>query len=519
MTSDMQADQTRAFQLLQEILLTKDRDKIQLLEAELEQLKLSLRDKEKLIATLEPAIADLLSKKIRDSKEEMAGAVAPVMGSAIKQQISEAKETIIDALYPVIGSTIRKAVSEAMKNLAKTVNEKIDQAMSFRMFRKKVQAKISGLSAADILLNESLPFQLHDIFYIHKDTGILLAHFQPDTQNIRTNKELLSGMLTAIRGFSTSAFKSKTERGLNVIEYDDLNIYLEDGRYAYLAVVTSGIASQEFYGHIHALEERCHQTFADDLRDFSGDISPFSETPAIISGVLGFDAVNTDKQAPVSRFGRYVVYVLILILISFTVYSFWPDNSPPAKKSAPIRFDENSFREYMKQSNPQQAALLKNVRIVIHDNLIFLEGAAPSERDALSLAKAAAHFSGNAVIVDRLNYQSALQNYVSKICVYFAKNSVAIDSAYANILEHLAERLKASDFSMLTVKGYSDFIGSPAVNIKISKKRARNIKQFLIANGVKPEKIFAIGFGSYGSNTDVSPATQAAMRCAVFEVN
>ncbi len=519
----MQIDNTRALQLLQEILLSEDRDKIQFLESELEKLKLSLIDKEKLIATLEPAIAGLLSQKIKDSQNEMADALAPVMGAAIKRQISEAKETIIDALYPVIGSTIRKAVAEAMKNLARTVNEKIDQAVSFRMFRKKMQAKISGLSAADILLNESLPFKLHDIFYIHKDTGILLAHFHPEAQSIQANEELLSGMLTAIRSFSKSTFKTESEQGLNVIEYDDLHIYLEDGRYAYLAVVMSGVAPQEFYGHIHNLEHRCHQTFAKELRGFSGDIAPFSSAPKIMSEALGLTSAEDSEQEAAPRFGRYIFYILFASLLCLAIYWFWPENSQPVVKPnsgiETIHFDKVKFREQIEQSNPQMAALFNSIQFVIHDNLIFLEGSAPSEKDALSIAKAAAHFSKNAVVVDHLNYQSFIQNYAKKMCVYFAANSTDIDSAYSNILNHLAERLNTSDFSLLTLNGFSDFRGTPQANLKISEKRADRVKQFLIAKGVESAKIKTIGFGSYGTRVDSSRTGQALKRCVTFEVN
>ena len=518
----MQADNTRALRLLQEILLTEDRNKIQLLASELERLKLSLSDKEKLIATLEPAIADLLTKKIKDSKDEMANTLAPVMGAAIKRQISEAKETIIDALYPIIGSTIRKAVAEAMKNLAKTVNEKIDQAMRLRLFRKKIQAKISGLSAAEILLNESLPFQLHDIFYIHKDTGILLAHFYPDKQSLRANEELLSGMLTAIRAFSKSAFETKTERGLNVIEYDDLHIYLEDGRYAYLAVVMSGVAPPQFFGYIHTLESRCHQKFATELRDFSGDISPFSQVPAIISEVLGYNAEPGDVQATPSPMGRYIVYTVFLILLSFAVYAFWPESSPSQPIAKPSvensHFKMSAFREFIKLAEPRISVLLDSIQIVAYDDLLFLEGSAPSETVALTIAKASAHFSGKSVIVDHLDFRSALHDYVSKISVYFKQNSTQIDSVYSALLLQLAKHLQASDFTLLMLNGYSDLSGTPEENIKISKKRADRVKQFLVANGIKAKKIKAIGFGSYGTEPDNSKAGQAAKRCVTFEV-
>lgn len=519
----MQTDSIRSLHILKQILLTDDREKVSQLEAELANLKLSIEDKEKLITTLEPVIADLLTKKIRDSKDEMADALAPVMGSAIKRQIQDAKETIIDALYPVIGKTIRKAVSEAMKNLAKTVNEKIDNAFSFRIFRKKVRARISGLSTAELLLNESLPFTIRDIFYIHKDTGILLAHTSSGVQSTQQQKELLSGMLTAITNFSKSAFKSETERDLNVIEYDDLHIYLENGRHAYLAVVTSGIADDGFYKAIHILENQCHKKYAAKFHNFNGDVSVFSDADdTFAKTILTFNTAEP-KEIKQNKSARYAFYFLLLLLLTWAVVSFIPETKQPSISNTvnnKVMLDENGLKEILSNKNiPELSAALNNVHFIIHDNIIFLEGFAPSEIAALKIAKAVAQICGKSVIVDHLDYTSDLQNFVKYIHVYFAKNSTTIDSAYTDILIQLADRLKSSAFGMLRIKGYSDNTGAPAINLRISQERAANIKAFLVFKGIEPAKIKITGFGSGTAEpVNTSKQEQALKRYVCFEV-
>ena len=63
-----------------------------------------------------------------------------------------------------------------MKKLVKTINEKVDRALSFQLFFSKIKSKITGVSEGELALKDALPFQMHEIFLIHKKTGILLSH-------------------------------------------------------------------------------------------------------------------------------------------------------------------------------------------------------------------------------------------------------------------------------------------------------------------------------------------------------
>ena len=190
--------ETQALDKLKAILLNQEKERISSLEDEMSNLYDQLNDKEKLIESLDPIIADLLYKKILESKSQMAEALAPVMGGAIRKQISDAKDDIADALYPVIGKAVRKSVAEAMKNLLQSINERIDNLVtkSFRSGKKLDR---------DSILLQSLPFHLQEIFLIHKKTGLLLSHASYKQEN-NGNEDVISGMLSAIREFSKAAF-------------------------------------------------------------------------------------------------------------------------------------------------------------------------------------------------------------------------------------------------------------------------------------------------------------------------
>ncbi|MBC8180188.1 hypothetical protein H8E88_03605 [candidate division KSB1 bacterium] len=242
----MQADNDKSLNVLKEILLKEDKDKLQHLTTGFSRLKTQIEDKESLINSLEPVIGDLLERKIASSRDEMADALAPIMGEAIKRQVSEAKDDVVDALYPVIGKTIRKSVAEAMKNLVETVNQKIDSTFRGKLFAKQVQSKVTGISKGELILKDALPFHVEEIFLIHKSSGLLIAHVSSAKAESSVDQELVSGMLTAIKDFVGEAFKTENKQDLNEIQYGDSKILLDFGNYSYLATEITGIEPRDF---------------------------------------------------------------------------------------------------------------------------------------------------------------------------------------------------------------------------------------------------------------------------------
>lgn len=493
-------DNDRALSLLKEILLSEDRNQIKKLQQEVAALNLSLHDKEQLISALQPVLARLLTKKIRESKDEMAEALAPVMGTAIQKQISEAKETIIDALYPVIGQTIRKAVAEAMKNLARTVNQKIDRAFSFQLLSKKIKAKMSGVSTAEIVMNESLPFSVQDVFYIHKDSGVLLA--QASSGSGQTRKELLSGMLTAIRNFSKSAFNQESGQNLHIIEYDDLHIHLEEGRYAYIAVVISGVAPDAFSLKLHELENRCHQEFSDHLRDFSGDIEPFHSAEKFMKETLSQFDQHPQMQPDSKPIGRYVFYTLILIAIFstlwFTViakqFRSRPDRPTQANTRVKNTVELDDLKKLLNQSM-EVSLPLDQVQFIVRDSILFMEGSIADEAVALNLGRAVATHTNYKLIVDRLTRKTDVQRYLASQHIYFEKGSASVTTANENIISELARYLKSKSFSKLILLGYSDPSGDEKTNQTISLQRAESVSRLLQLDGIDAQKIDSRGMG------------------------
>lgn len=64
-------------------------------------------------------------------------------------------------------------------------------------------------------------------------------------------------------------------------------------------------------------------------------------------------------------------------------------------------------------------------------------------------------------------------------------------------LEQLAAHLSETRaLRLVSVRGFSDRLGSPTYNLQLSKKRAESIRDYLIYEGIPAEKVAAVGLGA-----------------------
>ena len=194
-----------------------------------------------------------ISEHIKEDPEDIAEAIAPAMGKAIQEQVRLEADSMVEALYPVIGTTVSKYMVEVVKS----INDRVENALSFQGFSRKLRARMQGVSEAELILQESLPFRIRAIFLIHKGSGLIVADVQPSGSE-RLESDMVGGMLTAIRSFANDCMNQAGKSAeLNEIEYDDFSIVLEVAGYCYLAIVLQGRPPKDFANKTRA-------TFSDD---------------------------------------------------------------------------------------------------------------------------------------------------------------------------------------------------------------------------------------------------------------
>jgi outer membrane protein OmpA-like peptidoglycan-associated protein len=79
--------------------------------------------------------------------------------------------------------------------------------------------------------------------------------------------------------------------------------------------------------------------------------------------------------------------------------------------------------------------------------------------------------------------------------VHFDFNKANIRPADAKILDRDVEWLKANSNVKVAIDGGADQRGPIAYNQKLSERRARAVRDYLVARGVAPDRIVEVGYG------------------------
>ena len=268
----MHIDDENSLELLREIFLKDHNHKLEIIDSELEKINYQISDREAKIKAYYPIITDLLERKIIDSEDELAKVLSPIMGKAIKKQVSESKDDIVEALYPIMGDAIKRSVAESVKEIYASINIKIENALRRGIFSKKIKSKITGVSATDLILQQSFPFNISEIFLIHESSGLLITHVSSAESEMSSDGDLISGMLTAIKDFVSDSFKNNSgSQNLYEIQYGDSRIVLERGLYSYLAVVIYGQEPIDFHSHLSDLNSKLYNQNHHLLRVYNGE--------------------------------------------------------------------------------------------------------------------------------------------------------------------------------------------------------------------------------------------------------
>ncbi|HGY56008.1 MAG TPA: hypothetical protein ENK44_09915 [Caldithrix abyssi] len=499
-----------AFNRLKSILLEPDQQRISRLEKELDKLRGDFENKEKLLEALKPVISEALSDQIARSKEDMARVLAPVIGSAIKKQISEAKDEVVDALYPVIGATIRKSVTEAMKNLVRLVNEKIDKALSFQLLFNKLRARISGVPEAELLLKEALPCAVHEIFLIHRDTGLLIEHVSGTQPLASDDQDIIASMLTAIRDFAAAAFRTEREEQVNEIQYNDFQIILESGRKFYLAVVVSGVPGNQFYAVLNETTQKIQKRFGRLLREFEGNTEAFADCRPLMQRMISsFDSsVNTqeEERKPLGWLYLIVAAVLFALLYFGVFYEPLPPPAPTPSGQMLTRQPKVDFKRFITAVNKKAGTGFTTksapFKLIDEAGVLIIRGKVASENLRRQVSAVAAEVTGYPVIINELlveNRTSAagvLRGKIQSTVLYFKQGTYQINAEQKTQLDSVALWLKQIPFKRLLILGHSDNTGSAKANIRVSRQRAGAVYSYLSAKSVPQSKLQIVAMGS-----------------------
>ncbi|MFB8797222.1 MAG: OmpA family protein [Microcoleus sp.] len=515
-----------------------------------------------------PEIGIAIKEQIRLDKEAIAQALAPEMGKAITAQIELERDAMVDALYPVIGSTISKYMAEAIK----TINEKVSNTLSFEGFQRKIRSKVQGVSEAELILQESMPFTVQAIFLIHKASGLVISEAQ-HSGNYQLESEMVAGMLTALRSFVNECIIQPGEISeLNQIEYGDSKIMLEVAGYCYMAVVIKGEPPQSFIDQVRQTVSNLILNYAKLIHEFNGDPDTIPESlhPSIKKL---FDQHNQQKitKKPIALIGLCGA-VLSLILVPWGIYQYRSNiersleaNAISALASAPelavyrlnVDVEGETLKLTGKLPNPElrtkaekiaastapnlkldnkivavdvppdpvlTAAEVQRITAVLNkmegvsissrygDRRVTVEGTVMQAADAQKIAQSLKQIPGvqSAIGTVKLNPLKIATR------IYFEQGIARLDSTHQETIVNIKDFLKQHPQKRIKIIGHSDRVGEATANQQLALLRAETVRDALVLQGVDPKRLQV--FGSPNPPAGVEPNQPLLLsRCVLFE--
>ena len=522
------------------------------------------QDKEAMILALAPVLPGAIAQQVSNSLGEIASAIAPAMAVALKEQIHQERDAMVDALYPVIGSMTSKYMGEAIRS----INEKIENTFSPEGVSRKIRAKLQGVSEAELIFKEAMPFTVRAIFLIHKGSGLVISEVQPSGDQ-SLEAEMVAGMLTAIRSFVNDCItQSGNVSEIDAIDYGNSKIILEVAGYCYLAAVIDGEPPQWFIRKLRQTLIPIVQSYGKPIEFFEGDPATIPrQVNSILEELLEIPSKPQKTGLPALLSASLVVLSLIFLPWGFYQYCNALDRrleaeTASALASAPelsvyrlnVNADQGKLQLsgrvpnlYLRQRAEQIAKSFAGVNL---NNKILAVNVPPDPVLAASEVKrvtivlnqtagisVSAHYAAGSVTVTGTVNQSVdakkvtqafqqipgvqsvtntlqLQPPAIAIRVYFELASADLRAADLPKIVQIKALLNQYPEEHLRIIGRSDASGNPDKNRQLALQRAKTVRDALVLQGINEERLQAVEV----MLTQVDSTRPASLsRCVEFE--
>ncbi len=278
---------------LRELLVGRERRRLEEVERRLESVDLTAETLSELLPTA------VVERTARD--DHLARALAPTLEKSLLDSVERHPQRLAAVIYPVIGPSIRMAIAESLAGMVAAINRAVSYSLTPRGLAWRFEAWRSGVPFAQVVLRHALVYRIEQIFLVHRETGLLLAHAAVE-ERVAQDPDLVSAMLTAIRDFVRDSFAVESEAALRQFAVGEVTVFVEAGPHALLAAAVRGQAPPELAARLREMLETVHLQYRRPLAGFKGDAAPFEPVrPLLAAGletVLSTDRPERRSLAP-----------------------------------------------------------------------------------------------------------------------------------------------------------------------------------------------------------------------------
>jgi OOP family OmpA-OmpF porin len=268
--SDSASKASSEWQRLRSLLLGAE-------QASLHALANKVGNRDNLARSVASVLAEATAIRTRQD-DGITRAFAPIINDGLQRSVRDNPQPVVDALYPIMGPAIRRSIAEALADMMQAFNRAVEQSLSPRALKWRLDAWRTGQPYAQVVLLNTLVYRVEQVFLIHRETGLLLGHAQAEHVVVQ-DPDMVSSMLTAIRDFVGDSFHVSQEDGVEAIRLGELSVQVRVGPKAVLAAVVRGNVPQSLRALLSETLERIHHSHAVALSRFDGEMAPFADIP------------------------------------------------------------------------------------------------------------------------------------------------------------------------------------------------------------------------------------------------
>lgn len=505
---------------------------------------------------LAPAIDDMLDASIRRDPNKLVQVITPIIGPSIRSAVRSALADMVESLNRILERSIspqalwwrvqawRAGVPFGQFVLLKTLQYRVEQVL---------------------LIQRDSGILLHTEARADVDAAAPAAARTRDPELVSAMLTAINSFV------SDSFRSRSDEAQLNRVRFGERQLLIEAGPHAVIAALVLGDPPPQLARQLQDTLDRFQRVFARPLEQFKGDRSVFEPASVLLQECLTEQTRGTTQRPWLAwtvlavltaalcvwgwqywRIGQQQQALLQQVLVSgdHVVLDTRRDGdtlhlktlSPLGVEPLPAQLQQDGARLVIESRSvamqPEDLLLPYLERrygfgsraIARWDNdALVLEGALSAEQlqqiqADTWLAKLARRIDTRAVTllpapdqrVQDIDTFHQLVNELQRVRFLFEENSAQLtDDAVReaatvltrlNQLNALAQTLDVATLQIV-ITGYADESGTGAVNARLSRERARVIRDFLADNRIDPQRLASVGAGSL-----IAPALPPSQR-------
>jgi outer membrane protein OmpA-like peptidoglycan-associated protein len=261
-------------------------------------------------------ITSVLSKAYHREPEALREVLQETVALSIAKQIEENRESMVDSLYPIIGGMIRKYVQQVIEEMSQRINQRIEEGFSWHAYKRKIRAKMTGVSESQLLLSEKRKEKISSLMVIQKESGMLIAEAKLGDSGI-DDPHMVASMASAIKNFINDWIKQHHKHDeVQILTYGEMTLYIESAGSVYLIAFLEREPSYELRQEINIFFALLIRDYVSYFRSFDGDDSTpkLQEIQEVLEGYLNKQEHYTPPKKRINYFKGVVVLLLGLMM-------------------------------------------------------------------------------------------------------------------------------------------------------------------------------------------------------------